>query len=403
MAPSAGSGSPALEGGAPVRDAFLPFARPDLGDAERDEVLAVLESGWLTTGPRAHELEAGLVAFTGSPHAVAVSSCTAALHLALVALDLRPGDEVITTPLTFAGTVNAILHAGGTPVLADVEEDTLNLDPARAAEAITSRTRALLPVHYGGHPAGMDALLDLARKHDLAVVEDAAHAAGARYRGRAAGTLGTAGCFSFYATKNLTTGEGGALLTADEELARRVRVLSLHGLSRDAWKRYTASGSWSYAVEEAGFKYNLSDLHAAIGIHQLRRLPAMNERRRALAALYERAFAADPALRLPVERNEVDSAWHLYPLRLERERLRVDRDRFLEALRAENIGASVHFIPIHHHPFYRDRLGLEPGAFPVAEDAYSRLVSLPLFSALTDREAEDVIAAVRKLSTAYAR
>jgi len=399
----AGSGVPALEGGAPVRDAFLPFARPDLGEEERAEVLDVLDSGWLTTGPRVEELEAALAGYTGSPHVLAVSSCTAALHLALLCLDLRPGDEVITSALTFCGTVNAILHAGGTPVLVDVEEDTLNLDPARVEEAITPRTRAILPVHYGGHPAEMDALGDLARGRGLAVIEDAAHAVGARTKGRMAGTMGDAGCFSFYATKNLTTAEGGALLTPNEELANRARILSLHGMNRDAWKRYTEAGSWYYEVEAAGFKYNLTDLQAALGIHQLRRLPVMNARRGALAAAYDRAFASHAALRTPTVRDGIDSAWHLYPLRLELERLRVDRARFLEALRAENIGASVHFIPIHFHPYYRERLGKGPGSFPVTEDAYSRLVSLPLYSALTDAEAQDVVAAVEKLARTYGR
>jgi dTDP-4-amino-4,6-dideoxygalactose transaminase len=396
------SGPPALEGGRPLRSKFLPFARPDLGKEERAEVLAALDSGWITTGPRVEELETALVAATGSPHVVCLSSCTAALHLALHALGLRPGDEVITTALTFCGTVNAILHAGGTPVLVDVEEDTLNLDPVRVQEAVTSRTRAILPVHYGGHPAEMDPILDLAREKGLAVVEDAAHAAGALYRERPAGTMGWAGCFSFYATKNLTTGEGGALLTADEDLARRARVLSLHGMNRDAWRRYTATGSWFYEVEAAGFKYNLSDLHAALGIHQLRRLPSMNERRRRLATLYDEAFADLSSVRLPVARDHVVSARHLYPIRLELEGLRVDRARFLEALGAENIGASVHFIPIHFHPFYREHLGKGPGSFPVTEDAYSRLVSLPLYSAMAEEDAHDVVAAVRKLVTAYA-
>ena len=393
----------ASRGGTPVREKFLPYALPWTGEEEKRELVEALESGWITTGPRVKKLEEALAAFTGSRHVVCVDSCTAALHLALNSLDLKPGDEVITSPLTFCSTVHSIVHAGGTPVLADVEPDTLNLDPEAAARAITPRTRALLPVHYGGHPCEMDALLDLAAKRGIAVIEDAAHAVGARYKGKSAGTLGDAGCLSFYATKNMTTAEGGALLTDRDEIADSARLNSLHGMSKDAWRRYTSTGSWYYEVVAAGFKYNMTDLEAAIGLHQLQRLPGFNERRRELAHLYNEAFSAHPALELPVERGHVYHVYHLYPIRLRLERLACDRARFIEELRAEGIGTTVNFIPIHYHPYYRERLGLAPGALPVAEAAYERLVSLPLYPRMSDEDAADVIHAVRKVADACAR
>ncbi len=267
----------ASRGGAPVRGDFLPYALPQFGDEEKREVLEVLDSGWITTGPRVKRFEAELALAVHAKHVVCVDSCTAALHIALASLDLKPGDEVITSPLTFCSTVNTIVHAGGTPVLADVEPDTLNLDPARMEAAITSRTRAVMPVHFGGHPCEMDTILDTCRARGIAVIEDAAHAVGAAYKGRPVGSLGDATCFSFYATKNLTTAEGGALATDDDAAAEKARLLMLHGMSRDAWMRYTSAGSWFYEVVLPGFKYNMTDLAAALGLHQLRRLPEFNE------------------------------------------------------------------------------------------------------------------------------
>lgn len=392
----------AAEGGSPVRATFLPFSRPSFGEEEKRDVAAVLDSGWITTGPRVAELEAALAEASGAAHAVCLDSCTAALHVALAALDLQPGDEVVTSPLTFCSTVHAIEHAGGVPVLADVEPDTLNLDPERTAAVLGPRTRALLPVHYGGHPAEMDALLGLARARDLAVIEDAAHASGAAYRGRPVGAIGDATCLSFYATKNMTTAEGGALLTDRPELAERARVLALHGLTRDAWGRYTAAGAWHYDVVASGYKYNMTDLEAALGLRQLQRLPGFIARRRELAARLTAGLAGEPAIQTPAVREEVDPAWHLYPIRLRAERLTVDRDRFLEDLRAENIGVSVHFIPIHFHTYFKGRLGTE-GDFPVAEDAFRRLISLPIYPAMTDADADDVIAAVRKVASHHRR
>jgi dTDP-4-amino-4,6-dideoxygalactose transaminase len=391
------------QGGPPVRESFLPYALPALGEAEKRAVVEVLESGWITTGPRVERFESALAEATGARHVVCLSSCTAALHLALLDLELSPGDEVITTPLTYAATVNGVVQAGGRPVLVDVEPDTLNLDPERAAGAVGDRTRALLPVHFGGHPCEMDALLETAERHRLRVIEDAAHAIGARYRGRAVGTLGDATCFSFYATKNLTTGEGGALATDSDETAARARLLSAHGISRDAWSRREAAEPWSYEVLTPGFKYNMSDVQAALGLVQLARLEGFTTRRGALARRYDDAFRDHPALEIPAHRDSVGHAYHLYALRLRPEALTCDRARFLRELRAENIGSAVHFIPIHHHPYYRKHLGVEPGAFPVADAAFERIFSLPLYPSMRDEDADDVIEAVAKVAAAFAR
>ena len=392
----------AAAGGTPVRETFLPYSLPQTGEEEKRELIAALESGWITTGPRTKKLEADLAEYTGAAHVLCVDSCTAALHLALDALDLEPGDEVVTSPLTFCSTANTIIHAGGIPVLADVEPDTLNLDPGAAARAITSRTRALLPVHYGGHPCEMDAFAVLAREHGLAVVEDAAHAIGASYRGRKVGTMSDAACFSFYATKNMTTAEGG-MLTGDPELIDRARVVSLHGMSRDAWKRYANGGTWRYEVLLPGFKYNMTDVQAALGLQQLRKLPRFHHRRSEVAAQYTEAFSTEDALEVPVTRAGVEHAWHLYVLRLLPEALRIGRDRFIDELVARNIGVSVHFIPVHLHPYYRNRYGYRAEQFPVALASFERMLSLPLHPRLTNRDVADVIEAVLDVAHTYRR
>jgi dTDP-4-amino-4,6-dideoxygalactose transaminase len=391
----------ASQGGTPVRATFLPVAVPWIGEREKALVLETLDSGWITTGPRTHELGQRIAERVGARHGIAVNSCTGALHLALAAMEVGPGDEVVTSVYTFVATVNVIQHVGATPVLVDVEPDTLNLDPAAVEAALTPRTRALLPVHYGGHPCEMDALLALARPRGHRVVEDAAHALGAAWRGRPVGGLGDATAFSFYAIKNLTTGEGGALTTDDPALFEKVGMLALHGINRDAWKRYAATGSWYYEVSAPGFKYNLSDVLAAIGLGQLERFDEFQRRRAELAAGYDRLLADVPEVRRPGCRPHVTHAWHLYPVALELERLRCDRARFIEDLRAENIGTTVNFIPIHLHPYFRTALPYREGAFPRAEDAFRRAVSLPLFPRMTDRDVEDVVAAVRKVVSHY--
>lgn len=386
-----------------MRDTFLPYNRPDLTEAEAEAVAEAVRSLWITRGPRVAAFEAALAAYLGVEQVVAVRSCTAALHLALVAEGVGPGDEVVTTPLTFVSSVNVIVHVGATPVLADVDPATGLLDPGAVEAVLTPRTRGVLPVDYAGHPVDLDGFRDLAARHGLFLLEDAAHAIGAAYRGRPVGQGGQWTAFSFYATKNLTTGEGGALVCPSEEAAERVRVLSLHGLSKNAWARYTEAGSWYYEVHQPGFKYNMTDIDAALGLVQLRRLDAMQARRAAIAARYQEAFAAEPALEIPAVRPDVRPAWHLYPLRIRPERLDCDRDTFVEELRRRRIGTSVHFIPIHYHPYYRERFGWPKGAFPHAEDYFAREISLPLYPTLSDADVEDVVAAVLDVAARHAR
>lgn len=395
--------TPASAGGRPVRATYLPVAAPWIGEREMELVRETLEGGWITTGPRTHELAKRIAQLAGAKLGIAVNSATGALHLALAALGVKPGDEVITSAYTFVACVNVIEHVGAKPVLVDVEPDTLCLDPRAVERAITPRTRALLPVDYGGHPCDLDAINALAQPRRIPVVEDAAHALGAAWRGRPIGSLATVTAFSFYATKNLTTGEGGAAVTNDDELAARIQLLSLHGMNRDAWKRYTATGAWYYEVTEPGYKYNMSDVLAAIGVGQLERFEGFQQRRAEIARRYDAGLAGVPEVRRPRARDGVTHAWHLYPIALELERLTIDRARFIEELRAENVGTSVHFIPIHVHPHFARSLEYRKGDFPVAEDAYRRAITLPLFPRMTDGDVDDVVAAVRKIATHFRR
>lgn len=382
---------------------FLPFAQPEIGQEEIDEVVDTLRSGWLTGGPKVQAFEEGFRDVTGASHAVALSSCTAGMHLALLAAGIGPGDEVITTPLTFAATVNVILHAGATPVLADVREDDYNIDVDEIDRKITPRTKALLPVHYGGQPCRMDELQALADRHKLRVIEDAAHAIGARYRGRPIGAMTDAAVFSFYPIKAITTGQGGMLTTNDADLADQVRLLSLHGLSKNAWNRYSKGGSAEYQVLAPGFNYAMTDIQAALGIHQLTRLEAFQARRTHIANQYNALFADVPELIRPPVRGEIVHAWHLYPIRLQLDRLSIDRAQFIEELRERGIGTSVHFIPIHLHPYYREALSLRPGDFPVTEAIYEGLISLPIYPRMEDASVERVAAAVREIAEAHRR
>ncbi|HEY6852883.1 MAG TPA: DegT/DnrJ/EryC1/StrS aminotransferase family protein [Gemmatimonadales bacterium] len=384
------------------RNNFLAFAPPVIGEEEILEVVDTLRSDWITTGPKTQAFETEFAAYLNAPAALALNSCTAGLHTALAALGIGKGDEVITTPLTFTASVNVIEHVGARPILVDVEPDTLNLDPAAVAAAVTPRTRAILPVHYAGHPADLDAVSGIALARGLQVVEDAAHALPARYRGRPIGSGPNPVAFSFYATKNITTAEGG-MLTGSSQFLERARVLSLHGMSRDAWKRYGRGGSWRYEVLAPGFKYNMTDIQAAIGRCQLRKLAAFQERRREVVRRYHEAFRDEDTLELPVERPEVEHAWHLYVLRLRPEALRIGRDEVIEELTARNIGTSVHFIPIHLHPYYRNKYGWKPTSFPVALDNYERMLSLPLHARLSDDDVTDVIDAVRDIVRLHRR
>ena len=373
---------------------YVPFSPPHIGEEEIAEAIDTLRSGWITTGPKTARFEQEFSAAVGAPAALGLSSCTAGLHLALVALGIGRGDRVATTPMTFAASVNVIEHVGATPLLVDVEPDTLNLSPDALGRALAPDVKAIIAVHYAGHPVDLDAIEALARSRGIPIVEDAAHALPAFHHGRPIGSHGHLTAFSFYATKNLTTCEGG-MLTGDPELVARAKTLSLHGLSRDAAQRYERGGSWRYEILAPGFKYNMTDLAAGIGLAQLRKLPAFQVRRRAIVDRYDRAFAGLDTLRTPVERPGCRSALHLYPIRLELERLSIDRDEVIRRLDVAGVGTSVHFIPIHLHPFYRDKYGFAPDDFPVAHDAFRRLISLPLNSGMQDEDVAHVIGAVR--------
>jgi dTDP-4-amino-4,6-dideoxygalactose transaminase len=380
---------------------FLPFSRPCLGEEEIAQAVETLRSGWLSTGAKTTAFEKAFGAYVGASNTVAVNSCTAGLHLALLALGVMPGDEVIVPTMTFCASANVVVHAGARPVLVDVGED-LNVDVEAIAAAITPRTKALMPVHYGGQPCDLDAIYELADRHSLAVVEDAAHAVGAAYRGSRIGSdhlsreypnVRRATAFSFYATKNMTTGEGGMVTLEDDELAERIRRLSLHGMSHGAWDRYTASGSWAYDVEEAGYKYNLSDIQSAIGLSQLEKLPSLQQHRLKHVQTYDRGFE-DLTLVSTLPRHAGRThAHHLYPIRLKLQELSIDRQQFILSLNKLNIGTSVHFIPLHLHSFYQEQFAYREGAFPVAERIYHELVSLPLFACMNSSDVEDVVAA----------
>lgn len=385
-----------------MRSQFLPFAQPLIAEDEIDSVIDTLRSDWITTGPKTQEFAEKFREYVAADAALALNSCTAGLHTALVTLGVGAGDEVITTPMTFAASVNVIEHVGARPVLVDVEPDTLNIDPAQIEKAISKKTKAILPVHYSGHPAEMDMINEIATVNRLWVVEDAAHAIPARYKGRMIGSGSNPTAFSFYATKNLTTAEGGAL-TGPQEFIDQARVVSLHGMSRDAWKRYGKGGNWYYEIKLPGFKYNMTDIQAAIGMGQLAKLDRYQNRRNEIVTMYGRAFSENAALEVPVARDHVDHAWHLYVLRLNLDALNIDRSRFIDEMAALNIGCSVHFIPIYMHPYYRDKYQLNPADYPVANHNYHRLFSLPLHPRLTDDDVNDVIESVLDVVTRFRR
>jgi dTDP-4-amino-4,6-dideoxygalactose transaminase len=377
-------------------DPYIVFGSPSIGAEEIAAVVRTLESCWIGTGPRVHELQEKLAQYVGARHAVAVSSCTAALHLAMVVSGVGAGDEVITTPMTFCATANAIVHTGATPVFADCLREGMNIDPAAIEAAITPRTKALLPVHFAGRPADLDAIGAIARKHGLLVIEDAAHAIEGAYHGRKIGAIGDLTCFSFYVTKNMTTGEGGMVTTNDAELAKKIQVYGLHGLSADAWSRFSDKGYKHYEVVFPGFKYNLTDLAASIGLAQLDKLEGWLRRRNEIWRLYDEAFADLPVVcPAPAEEHTVH-ARHLYTLLL-RDEAPVDRDTFLSRMHQRKIGTGVHYRAVHTHPYYRERFGFRPEQFPVAHWIGERTVSLPLTPKLGEREVERVVAAVRAI------
>jgi dTDP-4-amino-4,6-dideoxygalactose transaminase len=376
-----------------TRATFLPFSPPYITEEEIESVVDTLRSDWLTTGPKTKKFETAFAEFVDAPAALALHSCTGGLHVAMAALGIGEGDEVITTPTTFICSANMIELVGATPVLADIEADTLCIDPAEIEKRITPRTKAIMPVHFAGHPAEMRPILELAKKHNLAVVEDAAHSTMASYEGQKIGTLSDYTAFSFYATKNMTTGEGGMLTGTPERIAD-ARLWSLHGMNRDAWKRYSNEGSWYYEVVVPGFKYNMTDIQAALGLVQMKRLGDFQKRRQEVVAKYNAAFAQMDAVEIPACRSNVEHAWHLYVLRLNLDMLSIDRAAFIDALKARQIGTSVHFIPVHLHPYYRDSYGWQPEDYPVAFREYKRAISLPLHPRLSDADIDDVVNAV---------
>jgi perosamine synthetase len=379
----------------------VPFHVAAVGDEEAQAAADVIRSGWLTMGQQTFEFERRFAAYVGAPHAIAVVSGTAALHLALEAFGIQAGDEVLLPTTTFTASAEVACYFGATPVLVDVEPRTMNLDPADAARRITSRTKAIIPVHLAGVPCEMDEILTLASKHELRVVEDAAHALPASYHGTPIGALSEVTAFSFYATKTLTTGEGGMLTTSNDKIEERVRIMRLHGIEREAWKRYSSDGSWFYQVQEAGYKYNMTDIAAAIGLVQLGKCDDLSAARHAIAERYTAAFSKIPSLQVPDDHHDRKTPWHLYVLRLHLDRLSIDRDRFISELKSRGIGTSVHFIPLHLHPFYQRRFGYKPGDFPRAEAEYIRALSLPIYPTMTDAEINAVIHAVADVTHTF--
>jgi dTDP-4-amino-4,6-dideoxygalactose transaminase len=379
------------------KENFLVFGSPSIQEDEINEVIATLRSGWIGTGPKVAHFEESFRTYKNAQQAVAVSSCTAALHLSMLAAGLNPGDEVITTALTFCATVNAIIHAKARPVLVDIDPSTMNIDPNQVEVTVNKRTRALIPVHFGGRPCDMDPLCEIAKNHDLKVIEDCAHAIETEYKATKAGTFGDFGCFSFYVTKNIITGEGGMVLTRREEDAARIKMLALHGMSQDAWKRFSDEGYKHYYVTECGFKYNMTDLQAAIGIHQLRRVEAYWNRRQEIWNRYNDAFAG-LAITLPkVPEPGTRHAYHLYTILIDEGKTGISRDAFLEAMTAENIGVGVHYLSIPEHPYYQRSFGWKPEDYPNAMRIGRQTVSLPLSAKLRGEDVEDVIKAVRKV------
>jgi dTDP-4-amino-4,6-dideoxygalactose transaminase len=393
----------AIHGGRPVRSEFLPFHRPSIDQRDEQSVLETLRSGWLTTGPKTKRFEKDLAAYVGAAHAIGVNSCTAALHLALDAVGVRHGDEVITTPMTFAATANVICHRGARPVFVDVQPDTQNIDPALVEAAVTSRTKAILPVDFAGQPPDMDALKRVAARHGLPIIEDAAHSIGAEYRGLRVGSLADLTAFSFYATKNITSGEGGALTTNNAAWAERIQVMSLHGISRDAWKRYTEAGHHHYDILYPGYKYNMFDLQAALLETQFARLEQFWIRRRDITARYRAGLAGVPEIAMLAERSDVKHAYHLFPVVVRTERLSVDRDAVLQAIQAERIGVGIHYRAVHLHPYYQTTFGLMRGLYPNAEYYSDRTISLPFFPGMSDSDVDDAVTGVKKVIASFRR
>jgi len=377
------------------RDEFLSFSVPTIGEEEINEVVDTLKSGWITTGPKTKLFEDKLKNYTGAKFALAVNSCTAALHLSLIAAGIEKGDEVITSPLTFVSTANVILYLRAKPVFVDIDENTFNMDVNLIESKITEKTKAIIPVHYAGHPCDMDKINEIAKKHNLIVIEDAAHAIGSEYKNEKIGKNGDLVCFSFYPIKNMTTGEGGAIMTNNEDFAKKIDVLRLHGIAKDAWKRYTSKGSWYYEVVDLGYKYNLTDMQSALGLHQIDKLDNFIERRNKLVEIYEENFKDVSEIKTQKVSSDIKHARHIYPILINN--LKINRAEFIKRLTGLNVGTSMHFIPVHLHPYYRKSFGYKEGDFPIAEKVYNNLITLPLYPRLSEEDVNYVVSAVKKI------
>jgi perosamine synthetase len=392
----------AAHGDPTVRNGLLPYGHQQINEEDINAVVEVLRSDWITTGPKVAEFEEAFAAYVGSKYAVSFSSGTAALHGASFAAELGPGDEAITTPMTFCATANCVLYQGAKPVFADVCPDTLNIDPDEIKRHISQHSKAVLPVDYAGHPADLQSILELASSHGLVVIEDACHALGAEYRGRRLGSISHMTVFSFHPVKHITTGEGGMVTTDDAKFVRQLRMFRNHGIDSDARERQ-ANGHWNYEMVMLGYNYRLTDIGCALGISQLRKLPANVVRRREIANRYTENFRQIPGLVLPGVRPDVNPAWHLYPIRVDVTRFQVSRSEVFRELRAQGLGVNVHYIPVHLHPYYRERFSYRLGQFPVTEEAYERLISLPMFHSMTDQDVKKVINVLRKIMGRYRR
>jgi dTDP-4-amino-4,6-dideoxygalactose transaminase len=390
---------PAIEGGLPQRDQFLPFHMPTIEEDEIRSVIETLKSGWLAKGPKTIEFEKKIADFTGAPHAIALNSCTAALHLSLFAKGIVPGDEVIIPTYTFAATANVVVHQGAKPVLVDINLDDFCIISEAIENSITPKTKAIIPVHFAGNPCNMDLIMKIANNYDLVVIEDAAHAFGAKYKGRMIGTIGNTTCFSFYVTKNITTGGGGGVVTTDsDDLAKELRTLSMHGINSDAWNRYSDRGNWYYEVVNVGYEYYMNDLQASVGNIQIDKIERFQKSRESIARVYtEELEKVTNIIVVPQEKEGIRSAWHLFPILLLHEKLNIDRNRFTEALKTEKIGSSVHFIPIHVHPYYRGKYGYRKDNFPNAQYVFEHEISLPIYPKMTQDDVMDVVLAIKKL------
>lgn len=376
---------------------FIPFSLPLTGKEEKEEILNTLESGWITAGPKVKQFETAFSKYIGCTHSIAVNSCTAALHLALEATGLKEGNEVIIPTMTFTSTGEIVTYFKAKPVLVDCEEDTLLFDTQKIEEKINKKTKAIIPVHYGGQPCDINKILQVVRKYNLKVIEDAAHSLPTKYNGKMIGTIGDITCFSFYATKTITTGEGGMACTENDGFAERMKIMSLHGISKDAWMRYTTKGSWYYEVIEGGYKYNMTDIAAALGIAQLKKCNKFYRKREEIARKYTQAFREIPEINTPFVRKYGTHAWHLYVIKLNLEMLKINRAQFIEKMKESRVGCSVHFIPLHLHPFYKRTFGYKPEDFPIATRVYERIVSLPIYPKMTDEDVNYVIDSVMKI------